>query len=437
MGHLKLRAPVVGIASALSAAFALWACGTDDLAVDARGADGATESGATGDATIEDGANGADMHAADAGSSEDAKADASDAASSADAMAAAFCLRGGADAGDASRDDECLARLDLVTGLLPYYRSHPLDQPNNAIQNVVLVQHGNNRNAWDYYDTIAALTVARDPVHTVVLAPLFQTSNNTCGVDPKGPNDLYWGCADWKDGNPAKNAATTSYAALDALLAAAKTAFPKVTRVTIAGYSAGGQTIQRYAAGNTEEARTPAIATRYVVASPGTYMYLDGQRLKTDATCPSAKDCAIDGGSFEVPAYAPGCTTVDSHWNATPGNYDDYKYGLMNRTGYLASIADADLLANYAARNIVYVVSEGDANTGGMGVPVAYSVLDRDCPSMVQGPLETSFRLQRGLVYHTYANDLLGAKHRLTVVPVCGHDETCVFPSAEFQAELF
>lgn len=66
---------------------------------------------------------------------------------------------------------------------------------------------------------------------------------------------------------------------LDALIKTAKTAFPSLVRVTLVGYSAVGQTIQRYAGGNTEHDRTPAIKTRYVVGSPGTYMYLDGQLI--------------------------------------------------------------------------------------------------------------------------------------------------------------
>lgn len=366
----------------------------------------------------------------------------------ADAATASFCVRA-ADAGvpgpDAS-NDACLARLPIGAKNLRYYRSHPLDETNAAIKELVLIQHGNNRNAWDYYDLMAAAVIARDPAHTAVVAPHFQSSGNSCadGPDIIAPSDLDYACSDWKEGFLDKSGSTESYTALDKLIATAKAAFPSLVRVTVAGYSAGGQTVQRYAGGNTEHDRTPSITTRYVVGSPGSYMYLDGQRVKADAICTSAASCALDETSFEVPAYAPGCDTTDSHLTTNGGAYDDYKCGLANRSGYLASVPDAALVAQYVARKIVYVLSEGDSRRVGTvtakypaGTPTAYTVLDRDCPAIVQAPLEASYRLQRGLVFHRYVTKVFGATHRVAVVPACGHDDACVLTSTEALAEIF
>ena len=334
------------------------------------------------------------------------------------------------------RSDACLARLELGGMQLPYYRSHALESAHGAIESLVLITHGNSRNAWDYYDLVVAAAVARDPEHTAVVAPLFQSYNGTCGYDAKAPTDLYWGCSDWKEGLPAKNDATDSYSALDALLAAAKAAFPSLRRVTVAGYSAGGQTVQRYAAGNREHDRTPTIATRYVVASPGSYMYLDGRRVRADAACSSAAACALTAASFEVPAYAPGCETAEPAVVAGSDAYDAYRYGLEAREGYLAAIPDATLRAQYAARPIVYVLSEGDSAASGAR-PTAYGALDKGCAAMVQAPLGASFRLQRSLVYHAYVTTLFGATHRRVLVPVCGHEDDCVLGAPATLAELF
>ncbi len=339
----------------------------------------------------------------------------------ADASPEPPCLR--------SPAETCLARLDLGTGKLPYYRSHPLEHPHPAIRNLVLVQHGNSRNPWDYYDTMAALATATDPAHTAVLAPHFQILGD---APPAG--DLYWYIDDWKAGLPARNGSTDSYAAIDALLAAAKLSFPNVSRVTVVGFSAGGQTIQRYAAGNVEHDRTPAIATRYVVGSPGSYMYMDGRRLRAGVACADAPSCAVDATSFEVPAYAPGCESADPRVVPGGGGYDDYKFGLVSRGGYLGRVSDAVLKGNYVARSVVYVLGEGDSDSSS---GTAYSVLDRECPAMVQGPLNSSFRLQRGLVYHRYITLLFGAAHRLKVIPVCKHDEACVFSAPDAQLEIF
>ncbi len=362
-------------------------------------------------------------------------ADAEDAAE--DAAREPGCQRPPADLG--TRSDACLARLPLAGRDLPYYRSHGLESAHPAIEHLVLIQHGNSRNAWDYYDTLAAAAAVRDPGRTAVLAPLFQASNGSCGYDTKAPNDLYWGCSDWKEGGAARNATIDSYAALDALIAAAKVAFPRLRRVTIAGYSAGGQTIQRYLAGNTEHDRTPSVATRYVVASPGSYMYLDGRRVRPDAVCTGAGRCALTPASFELPSYAGSatpCQTAEPAVEPGADAYDDYRYGLENRTGYLAAIPDATLRANTLARPVVYVLSEGDSAASGAR-PVAYGALDKSCAAMVEAPLGASFRLQRGLVYHQYVTALFGAAHRLRIVPLCGHEDDCVLDDPGTRDELF
>jgi hypothetical protein len=341
------------------------------------------------------------------------------------------CERPKPDASDAAigPTNDCLDRMDFGAGKLPYYRSHGLDSPHPNIRNLVLVQHGNSRNPWEYYDTIASLAIARDPVHTAVIAPHFQTS-----ADGPPSGDLFWSSDDWKSGLAARNGAVESYAAIDALLVAAKKVFPRLERVTVLGFSAGGQTLQRYAAGSTEQDRTPGILTRFVIGSPGSYLYLDGRRLKADVQCSTAASCAVDAASFEVPDYAVqpgGCTSPDPGTVPGGGGYDDYKFGLANRAGYLSRVSDADLKIRLPSRQ---VLAAGDSDTS---AGTAYSVLDKECPAMVQGPVGASFRLQRGLVFHKYITLLFGATHRVSVVPTCKHDEACVFASVEAGREIF
>ena len=356
---------------------------------------------------------------------------------------------GGGDAGDSgdagsvapfckSGDPTCLDRLALGAFKLPYYRSHPFGAPNAAIQNIVLTMHGNGRNADAYFATMAQLAFARDPVHTLVVAPHFQCTSD---VVPNG--DLYWGCTGWHDGHKALNAGstTTSYGAIDELVKAAKAAFPSAVRVTIVGYSAGAQVVQRLIAGSVEEDATPAVKTRYVVASPGSYLYFDDRRLKVDAVCPDVAGCTIDATSFESPYYdAVAC----------PG-YNDFKYGLTNRIGYLASIADAVLPVRYVSRKVVYMVGEGDSNNTSAPTPgnADFAALDKTCPAVAEGPtgadplVGSSFRLQRGLTYHRYITLLFGAAHRIQIVPLmvggapCGHDQGCFLSSTFAGDEIF
>lgn len=361
---------------------------------------------------------------ADSGTRGDADGGAPD--GGADAAIAPFCRAG---------DDSCLARLDVGGMTLPYYRSHPLGTPNAALRDLVLIVHGVSRNADAYFTTMAGLAYARDPSRFLVVAPRIQalpTGATPCagGVDAPAPTDLYWSCGGWLDGNKATNAATTSYAALDALVAAAKAAFPSITRVTIVGYSAGGQTVQRMASGSVEEDATPAVQTRWVVASPSSYLYFGPERLAADASCADAATCALDGTSFVAPYFDAA---------ACPG-YDDYKYGMTARTGMLKGIADATLRARYVSRKVTYVVGEGDSDASALA---KYGELDKGCEADAEGPASASFRLQRGLTYFHYATDVLGATHRLAVVPLvvngspCGHDQACFFASTVAQTEVF
>ena len=73
---------------------------------------------------------------------------------------------------------------------------------------------------------------------------------------------------------------------MDALLAhfADKKQFPKVQAITLAGHSAGGQFVQRYALIG-GDAPSGVKDFRYVVANPGSYAYLNTVRPLPNATC--------------------------------------------------------------------------------------------------------------------------------------------------------
>jgi hypothetical protein len=58
-----------------------------------------------------------------------------------------------------------------------------------------------------------------------------------------------------------------------------------------------------------------------------------------------------------------------------------------------------------------------------------YGILDKSCAANAQG----SFRLQRGILYAFYDRMLLAPdkSRKVTIVPNCAHDVSCVFPSKE------
>ena len=78
----------------------------------------------------------------------------------------------------------------------------------------------------------------------------------------------------WKQGDGSKTSPpVSSFAALDRLIAGIVRShrFPGLRHIVVAGHSAGGQFVERYAASTRLSVRVPV---RYVVANPSSYLYL-------------------------------------------------------------------------------------------------------------------------------------------------------------------
>jgi hypothetical protein len=285
-----------------------------------------------------------------------------------------------------------IADVPLGDGLtLPYYVS---DTPD--AQRILIAVQGYTRDA----NRTFAAAQAASASGTLVVAPIFQVSAaqaRKChypGVPGPGPHDAVWTCGDWSDGGVASNGSLTSFQAMDRLIAALVAQDAHARVVTVAGFSAGGQYVQRYAG----FANLPSdVRVRYVVADPSGWLYFDAFRpLPNDGACPG---------------------------------FNDWKDG----TGRLPAALGRDAAAArriYAAADVTYL--EGALDTGA-GPGTAYKLLERDCGAELQG----AYRLDRGQNYAAYDRAMLAhGAHRLIVVPGCAHAVTCVFPSAAARAVL-
>jgi pimeloyl-ACP methyl ester carboxylesterase len=281
----------------------------------------------------------------------------------------------------------CLERLPLGDGAaLPIYRSYALDHAA-AVTTAVIVVHGTGRNADDYYDSIAQNADAQ----TEVIAPWFQTDDD----DPRS-GDAYWangGDTSWKDGGDALYPdGLSSFAAMDRLLAVLndKQEFPHLTRITIVGHSAGGQFVQRYAAGGEVPAATP---TRFVVANPSSYLYLSPER----------------------PDSTDGCS-----------GYNDYKYGLDHLNDYMAAGGPDMIKQRYTSRPVTYLLGEDDIYQN--------HSIDDSCEAQAQG----ENRLARGENYAAMiASQYPSAPHAQVLGPGVGHDYEKMFDSDQGKAVIF
>jgi len=338
--------------------------------------------------------------------------------------------------------DSCKESFDVGPYHFSYFRSFTLqpEAPNSNITRAVIVMHGMERNAADYFQTLVeALHNDQDPT-LLVIAPHFKGHVNgslTCS-DHLEPNELHWSCTGsgsvnrWDDGGLARDVggeAIFSFSMIDRLLDLLNGgSFPNLQKITITGHSDGGQLTQRYTAGNQKDGTFPA-AIKYVIANPGSYMYLDNSRLPKGETCFEDGTCTA---AF-TPDWDPdgGC----------PDTYNSYKYGLDARTfGYMNSdqpgFSDDELRERFISRNVAYAVGENDQ--------LDNSLLDRSCPANAQGShlLDDGSglvggRRERGTIFWNYAQQF-GATHTLTLVPGCGHDPACMYMAQEtIQAILF
>ena len=247
---------------------------------------------------------------------------------------------------------------------------------NKTVDRAVVVVHGTDRNAHDYYARMrTAARKAGVEVRTAVLAPWF---------DKAWPDT-------WKQGG--LSGGVSSFEVVDQLLAllADPRLFPNVVRVTVAGHSAGAQFTQRHAVFGAAPTRLPV---NWLVANPSSFVYLDGWR----------------------PAPTKGCSS-----------YNKYKYGLDRRPpGYVAALTDQQARSRYTGRAVTVANGGDDVTDDGD--------LDTSCAANTQGP----HRLARGRAFTDRVRLLYpDAPHSYVVVPGVGHDSARMFQHSSLRPALF
>jgi pimeloyl-ACP methyl ester carboxylesterase len=300
------------------------------------------------------------------------------------------------------------------------YRTYSLDTRNDAITGALVMIHGAGRDADNYFRTaVAAAFLAGALENTVVVAPRFASNGGGCR-DTLAQDEVNWPCSgySWRAGGvSAGNKELTSFDFADELLSrlARKEIFPNLKTIVVAGHSAGGQFITRYQMANQVHEKL-SVPVTYVVSNPSSYAYLDETRPTDSAYAvnarapgyvpapPPAASSGETGGPFRPFRDGRGCTT-----------YDQWPYGLKSRAGYTAKLTDEQLKKQLAARPVIYLHGELDI--------LPLGGFDSSCPAMAQGPT----RLARGQAFVKYVNEKFGATHKLTIVPLCGHNARCMF----------
>ena len=288
------------------------------------------------------------------------------------------------------------------------YRNVPLSG-NAQVTHAVVIIHGILRNPQSYFAAmVKAATNAHVDANTIVVAPWFQTAQDK-------PRSLgpYWidqpprraDAPGWLQGDAAvRPAGLSSFTVMDDLLAtlADPRRFPNLRSITVAGHSAGGQFVQRYAVFGSVPDQLTRVKINYVVANSSSYVYFDPTRPVGDGT------------QFDTPA-ATDCPA-----------YDTYKYGMAGRTDYVATLTPAQAFTQYLHRRVTIV--NGAADTFDNGDE------DTTCAAMAQGPN----REARGAYYLAYIRGHSpSAAHDRIVVPDVGHSQDAIFSSPLVAPVLF
>jgi pimeloyl-ACP methyl ester carboxylesterase len=288
------------------------------------------------------------------------------------------------------------------------YRSYALETRNDQISRALIMVHGAGRDADNYFRTaVGAAFFGGALEDTIVIAPRFASNTGQGCRDTLAPNEVNWPCGgdSWRSGGVALNDKDlTSYDLADTILRklARKEVFPHLKSIVVAGHSAGGQFVTRYEMANKVHDRL-GVPILYVVANPSSYAYPDANRP------------VDDGKEFRPFADARNCAT-----------YDRWPYGLESRAaGYTAQTSDDMLRKQLVARPTVYLLGEIDI--------LPLGGFDSSCPAMAQGPT----RLARGEAFAKYVDEKYGAKHKVTVVHLCGHNARCMFTSEEAMPIIF
>ena len=304
---------------------------------------------------------------------------------------------------------------------VPYDANTSLSISSAQIQRAVVLVPGSSRSSSYAYDTLleAAATAGVNAGTTLFVAPQFLIEAD---IDSLGlpANWLFWSEGGWKEGsqslttlvNP-RPARLSSFAVMDSILHRIASRNPNLISVVVAGHSAGGQFVQRFAAGSLVEQTLQSefgVDIAYVVANPSSYLYFDPQRV-----------VAGTQDQFAVPS----ASVVQS----CPG-FDDYKYGLQARNTYMSRLSKTQIRNQFAASQVSLLLGELDVDPNALD-------LDIGCAAMLQG----ANRFERGTIYGNYILHFFGPAvaltHRTIPIPGVGHDSRDMFTSACGAALLF
>lgn len=272
------------------------------------------------------------------------------------------------------------ASKEAVPQWVPLASTMRLDGAHAGVVRAIVVLHDETRDATAAMTAMAALAGEQN-ASTIIVAPQFLVPSDIVRfadlLPGRGRAFAAWQVSGWSKGDDSMPVSgrrnVSSFAVVDLLLMilSDKNLFPDLSAVVVAGYGAGANFVQRYAAFNSADdvLEKQNIGVRYVVAGAGNFLYLTPSRFlggRKGFGAPEAPDC---------PAY-----------NA-------YPYGLERMNDYARRRGANAAKVDYTSRLITYISAKG---------PDPFP--ETDCAALMQG-LTSTERAER---YRLYLQSVYG-----------------------------
>ena len=318
----------------------------------------------------------------------------------------------------------------------------------NATAAVVMV-HGAARNADDYlcWALQAVANAGLSLSNTFVLAPWFAET-----VDGLPSEVIQWStnhssAMNWRDGGfSVTPVSVSSYEVMDCIVStlANRTLYPHLSRIILAGHSAGGQYVSRYAMLGKAAAEQGIleIPIIYLPANPSSWAWINGSRPLNLAKNGSCSESYCNNASiisfafaFGKPEAATGCPY-----------YNYWGYGFQGLDKHVnVSAVKKSFFALLTSGCFQRLLGGADVCNDKLCPTCDSHDLDTDCEANLQGWC----RLQRGFAYDqhlraVFANDSLRCRHapwsadlggllfpRPVLVPHVGHNACRMFTSPQ------
>jgi hypothetical protein len=309
------------------------------------------------------------------------------------------------------------AAPDATPRLVPIAANHPMQEVQVGVTRAIIGIHDDTRDANGTLAILSALAGETNE-SVLILAPQFMLPSDLSRFAARLPEQgrvfATWQMAGWPRGDDAVTAqgrgGVSSFTVVDLLLMylADRKMFPDLRGITITGFGAGGNFVQRYAAFGmaADILNRENIDLRYVAAGASSYLY--------QTTLRPLQDKKENSKGFGHPD-ASACP-----------DYNAYPYGLDKLNAYARRVGMNAPKTDYVTRFVTYL------NT------TAPDVLpDTNCAALAEGPNSA----MRSVDYQAYLGMLYGdvASHTqvFALMQDASNDAVGLYGSACGMAVLF